>query len=174
VAAKSKKHKKRDKQPQFTTVTRTKRQPVTQTFTSAVPIIVPSKCQANPYPSAITVSGFTNGTITDVDLILNDVSHGIPADIDVLLSSSGGRRAFVMSDVGDNSSAAPDVDLTLDDEAAVSMPVHILSSGTFRPIDLNATDDTFAAPAPALGGEGRSGSTPGPGRCGRRRRASAR
>ena len=154
MAAKGK-HKKKPRKkgtaPKFTTVTRTVRQPVTQTFTSLGDITIPDNGQANPYPSPIAVSGFTNGVITDVDLILNDVSHDLPANIDVLLSSSDGRRALVMSDVGVSDNQV-DVDLTLDDEAAVSLPVQKLSSGTFRPTDLNADADTFAPPAPAPSG----------------------
>jgi len=158
VAAKGKKHKnKKDNKPKFTTVTRTMRQPVTQTFTSSGPITIPqgapgtTKGPATPYPSAIEVSGLTNGTITDVNLILDDVTHSYVTDLDILLSTSAGSRALVMSDVG-AFVGATDVDLTLDDEAGASLPNDRLSSGTFRPTDLGVVADTFAAPAPAPNG----------------------
>jgi hypothetical protein len=166
VAAKGKKHKKKDKKPKTKTVTRTVRQPVTQTFTSTQAITIPNgaptttKGPATPYPSAIEVSGLTNGTITDVNLILTDLTHTHHDDLDILLSMSDGRRALVMSDVGDASTVA-DIDLTLDDEAAASMPYQggttsDLSSGTYRPADIDRSavtgPDTFAAPAPALNG----------------------
>ena len=87
VEAKGKKHKKHAKPivttpvttpvtapvptPRFTTVTRIVRGSVTRTFTSADGFRIPSFGMAAPYPSAIAVSGFTNGAITDVDLILH-------------------------------------------------------------------------------------------------------
>jgi hypothetical protein len=169
VEAKGKKHKKHEKKdkPQFTTVTRTIRQPVTQTFTSTAPLTIPSgaptttdKGPANPYPSAIAVSGLSNGAITDVNLILTDLTHTHHDDLDILLSASNGRQALVMSDVGDASNVA-DIDLILDDEAAASMPyqggtTNDLSSGTYRPTDIDRSavtgPDTFAAPAPAPDG----------------------
>jgi subtilisin-like proprotein convertase family protein len=157
VAAKGKKHKKKDEKPKTTTVTRTVRQPVTQTFTSTQAITIPNgaptttKGPATPYPSAIEVSGLTNGTITDVNLILDDVTHSYVSDLDILLSTSAGSRALVMSDVG-ALVGATDVDLTLDDEAEASLPNDRLSSGTFRPTDLGLVADTFAAPAPAPNG----------------------
>ena len=95
VAAKGKHHKKKDK-PRFTTVARTVRQPVTQTFTSSEPMTVPNGAPgttlgpASPYPSAITVAGFPNGVITDVDLLLLDVTHQIAEDLDILLSAPDG------------------------------------------------------------------------------------
>jgi hypothetical protein len=152
VAAKGKKHKnKKDKQPHFTTVTRTIRQPVTQTFTSTAPIAVREVGMADPYPAAIAVSGLTNGTITDVNLLLSDLTHTSPNEVDVLLSTSDGRRALVMSDAADIAQAT-DVDLTLDDEAARPLPLHELTSGTFRPTDFNTADNLFPAPAPTPNG----------------------
>jgi hypothetical protein len=154
VAAKGKKHKKKDK-PKFTTVTRTVRQPVTQTFTSTTPITIPApmalKGKANPYPSTMTVSGFTNGTITDVNLVLTDFTHTYPSDVNVLLSTSDGRQAFVMGYVGSEHDVQ-NLDLTLDDEAAAKMPDGQLSSGIFRPTNLDGSADTFDAPAPAPNG----------------------
>jgi hypothetical protein len=159
VAAKGKKHKntKKDKQPKSQTVVHTERQSVTQTFTSTGPITIPNgapttdKGPANPYPSAIEVNGFTNGVITDVNLILTDVTHAHASDIDILLSADDGRRALVMSDRGVGEQVI-NLDLTLDDEAAAEVPETGLTSGTFRPTNSGSNDDTFAAPAPAPNG----------------------
>ena len=122
MAAKGK-HHKRHKKPE--TDTRTVRQPVTQTFTSTAPMTIPNgapttdKGPANPYPSAIAVSGFDNGVITDVNLIFTDLTHGHYDDLDILLSTNDGRQAHVMSDVADLPDVAgEDIDLILDDEAA--------------------------------------------------------
>ena len=53
---------------------------------------------ATPYPSSITVSGMT-GLITDVDVLLFGVNHGIGQDIDMMLVGPNGQNIVVMSDV---------------------------------------------------------------------------
>jgi hypothetical protein len=155
VEAKGKKHK-HHKKPRYKTVTRTVRQPVTETFTSIDPITIPAVpgggiAQASPYPAAMSVSGFTNGTITDVNLILTDFTNSFAEDVNVLLSTSDGRRALVMSNVG-GTDGFTDISLTLDDEAGAPLPVTALSSGTFRPTDVNLGPNEIAAPAPAPDG----------------------
>jgi hypothetical protein len=161
VVAKGKKGKKKPKKTatptRFTTVTRTVRQPLTQTFTSTGPLTIPKGAPAvttgaaDPYPATIDVNGFTNGTITDVNLILEDFTHPAPFEVDILLTRSSGRQAMVMSDAG--GAFATDIDLTLDDEAAASLPDSTLVSGTFRPTFRRTTaSDDFAAPAPAHNG----------------------
>jgi hypothetical protein len=156
VAAKGKKHKKKITQPKSTTITRTIRQPVTETFINSAPIAFTEPpgvefVRAATYPASIFVSGFNNGVITDVNLILTDFTHGFVSDVEVLLSH-GGRRAVVLSDVG-SGLVATDFDLTLDDEAAAELPQGATwSSGTFRPADFFPGVDTFAAPAPAPDG----------------------
>lgn len=157
------KHKKQDQTPQTpTTVTRTVRQSVTQTFTSTGRIAVPNDSdmvrptfgKANPYPSTIDVSGFANGVVTDVNLTLTGVSHRALGDVDVLLSKADDRQALVMSDVSFNGGSAEDVDLTLDDEAWTPLPDGQLAmtSGSFRPTNVDARRDTFDAPAPTPDG----------------------
>jgi len=157
VAAKKHKQRKNDKPPITTTVTRTVRQPLTQTFISTVPLTIPKGAPAvttgaaDPYPATIEVSGFANGRITDVNLILEDFTHPSPQEVDILLTRSSGRQAMVMSDAG--GSFATDVDLTLDDEAATSLPNSTLVSGTFRPtFNRTTASDDFVAPAPAHNG----------------------
>ena len=155
--AKKKRDKKKDKKPKFTTVTRTVRQSVTQTFASTVPITIPNAAPgqinlpASPYPAAITVSGFTNGAITDLNLLLIDLTSSYASDVQILLSRNDGRRALVMSDIGEAVSVT-DIDLTLDDEAAAPLSRTALSSGTFRPTDFAAGTNMFPAPAPAPNG----------------------
>jgi subtilisin-like proprotein convertase family protein len=177
VVAKGKKHKnkkpKKQKKsrkrnieqpaiPTPTPVTRITRGQVTQTFTSdnASSLLVPAgapgttKGNANPYPAVITVSGFANGAITDVDLVLQDLSHPVPEDIDILLVAPDGRRALVMSDVG-RIFRVTNIDLTLDDEAAIPLPQTELDSGDYRPTEISPIGqppDEFPAPAPALDG----------------------
>ena len=157
VAAKGKKHKKHQK-PGSRAVSRTERQPVTQTFTSTQALAILNGATgidirpASPYPSAIKVSGLNNGVITDVNLILSDLTHSDPGGLDILLASSDGRRALVMSDRG-NVEGVMNIDLMIDDEAAVELPDRNLTSGTYRPTNSGPDfDDGFEPPAPAPNG----------------------
>jgi hypothetical protein len=149
---------KQNDAPQFATVTRTVRQPVTQTFTNAGAIAVPSgalgetKGSANPSPAVIDVSGFVNGAITDIDLTLHDFSHGKPQDVDILLVAEQfpGQNALVMGDVG-GTNAVEGLTLTLDDLAAAPLSVNDpLVSGRFQPIDNDneVTLDAFPGHTP--------------------------
>lgn len=150
---KHKRHKHKNNKPKFKTI----RQEVTQTFMSTQPITIPNgapssnKGPANPYPAGIAVSGLRNGTITDVNLILTDLTHSHYDDLDILLSTANGPCALVMSDVGDVDDVdGEDIDLILDDEAAAFMPgsAEHLRSGTFRPTNIDRFADRFDQPAP--------------------------
>jgi hypothetical protein len=158
VVAKGKKHKK-PRRPKPTTVTRAVRGLVTQTVLSGDAITIPgdpgaTEGPARPYPATIDVSGFANGVITDVDLLLLGVSYGAPEDLDILLSKDDGRRTLVMSDVGQKDPVR-DVRWTLDDEATASLPQSQLTDGIFQPTNVSdprLDPDAFAAPAPAPNG----------------------
>jgi hypothetical protein len=153
LAAKGKKRKKKAK---FTTVTRTVRQPVTQSFSSTGPIKIPgagTSGNANPYPSAINVAGFTNGIITDVNLTLHAYSHTFARDVDVLLvlAQLPGLNALVMSDSCAGRNVA-NFNLTLDDQAPAPLTVPCVS-GTFSPTNIDDSgSDAFLAPAPPPSG----------------------
>ena len=106
----------------------------------------PGRGPADPYPSTCSISGLS-GTITDVNLVLNDLSHTWPDDIDILLVGPQGQDAVVMSDAGDYPDAIF-VDLTLDDQAATVLPdSDQLATGSYRPADYEP-GDPFPAPAP--------------------------
>ena len=67
----------------------------------------------------------------------------------MLLVSPLGQPILVMSDAG-GSNAASGVTLKFSDDALLSLPDESpLVSGTFRPSNYGAGQDTFAAPAPA-------------------------
>ena len=105
---------------------------------------------ATPYPSTITVAGFS-GVITKVTVQLNNFNHTNPADVDVLLVAPNGGNAIIMSDVG-GSTAVSGVNLTLDDAAASPLPEGgPLVSGTFQPTNVGG-GDSFPSPAPTPSG----------------------
>ena len=102
---------------------------------------------ANPYPSVINVSAFT-GTLGRVSITLSNLSHSYPADVNVLIVAPGGAKALVMSQAGDQETAAG-VNLTFDDFASTPLPeLGQLISGTYRPAAYG-TPPTFPPPAPS-------------------------
>jgi len=109
-------------------------------------ISIPDSGAATPYPSDITVSGLT-GTITDLNVTISGLSHTFPADIDILLVGPGGQKIILMSDVG-GATDVLNINLTLDDEAVLLLPVTPLSTGSFRPNNVD-NSDIFPGPAPA-------------------------
>jgi large repetitive protein len=130
---------------------------VTQTFTNpdqikirTSPINEPGQVRvANPYPSEITVSGFNEGTIRDVNLKLRRYSHTWPDDVGVLLVGPQGQSALLMSDVG-SSFAVSAIALTFDDEATDSLPDSAqISAGTFKPTQGTNGTDNEGEPVPA-------------------------
>ena len=54
---------------------------------------------ASPYPSAISVTGLT-GTITDVNVTVNGVTHGFPRDLAIAVVGPNGDALLLVSGVG--------------------------------------------------------------------------
>ena len=106
---------------------------------------------ATPYPSTCVVSGVT-GTVSDVNVNLNGMSHTYPDDIDMLLVSPDGQNAIFMSDAG-GGNAVVGCNLTLDDEAATVLPdsTALACPGSYKPANYEP-GDPFPAPAPAPSG----------------------
>ena len=82
-----------------------------------------------------------------MNLVLYDLSHSWPDDIDMLLVGPQGQDAVVMSDAG-GFPGVNVIDLTLDDQAASMLPdSDQLATGSYRPADYEP-GDPFPAPAP--------------------------
>ncbi len=106
---------------------------------------------ADPYPSTMSFEDDDAAVITDVDVLLFDVEHDNPDDIDVLLVGPSGRQVTLMSDAGGDDPMTPE-DLTFDDEATGALPDSTpITEGTYRPSNYGGTDD-FPDPAPADSG----------------------
>ena len=117
------------------------------TAQNQTPINIPDSGVGSLYPSTINVTGLT-GSVTNVRVFLNNLTHTAPDDIDVLLVAPNGRSVILMSDVGGNL-AVNDVSLILDDAAATSLPDNgQIASGAFKPTNIGG-GDFFPQPAPS-------------------------
>ena len=115
------------------------------------PITLASATAANPNPSTITVS---NGptSVGSVRVTLYDLSHSLPANIDVLLVGPNGARYVLMGDAGAAVPVNPNVTatLTFSDAAAAVLPDSAqLVTGEFKPTTYDAHVSSFASPAPS-------------------------
>jgi subtilisin-like proprotein convertase family protein len=124
------------------------------TFSNLNSIAIPASGTegiANPYPSVINVSGLA-GTIADVNVTINGLSHTFPDDIDILLVGPGGQKIILLSDAGGPHDIV-NLTLTFDDEA-LTFPSNgnTLVSGLFKPVNYTGNggpNDVFPLPAPA-------------------------
>ncbi|MDQ4122231.1 MAG: FG-GAP-like repeat-containing protein [Acidobacteriota bacterium] len=114
---------------------------------NTTPANIPDSGAASVYPSSINVAGQA-GTVTGVRVLVNNLTHTAPDDLDLLLVAPGGRRVILMSDVGGNS-AVNNVSLIFDDAAAsfLSDDGQIIS-GSFKPTNIG-DGDFFPLPAPS-------------------------
>jgi subtilisin-like proprotein convertase family protein len=107
---------------------------VTRTFTSPVPITIPSSGAATPYPAILQIGGLWAGRIQDVNVTVSGLNHIVPEDLAVILVALNGRTAVVlMSDVG-GGLPITNVTLVFDDQAVSFLPDEgPIVSGTFKP-----------------------------------------
>ena len=116
------------------------------TFTNATAVSIPTSGAAAPYPSNIVVSGLT-GTISNVTVSLNGLSHTFPEDVGMLLVGPGGQK-FVVIDGVIGGTPWVNINYTLADSGATVIPKPGTPvSGTFKPTDY-FNGDVFPAPAP--------------------------
>jgi subtilisin-like proprotein convertase family protein len=124
------------------------------TYSNASAISVPGYAQANPYPAQIGVTGLT-GAVTDVNVRLNDMTHGMLDDVAVALQAPNGQSMLLMDGAG--SSGVAGVTYTIDDEATAQFSSSgSPATGSYRPAQYY-TGDSFPAPGP-----GTSYCQPGP------------
>lgn len=103
---------------------------------------------ATPYPSTFEVAGIQS-EVLDVNVTLVGFSHTHPSDVDILLVGPSGQKVILMSDAG-GSTPVNNANLTFDDSASAPMSSGPITSGTYRPTNLNdlCSGDDFPAPAP--------------------------
>ncbi len=107
-------------------------------------IVIPDSGTATPYPSSLTVPALAS--VQKVTATLTGFTHTFPSDVDVLLVGPAGQKVMLMSDVGGGTDAVG-LNMTFDD-AAAPLGTGALSSGTYKPTDIES-GETMAAPAPA-------------------------
>jgi subtilisin-like proprotein convertase family protein len=112
--------------------------------TSTTPISIPILGTATPYPVTLDVAGLS-GTIDDVAVRLEDLTHTYPGDLDILLVGPGGQTSMFMSDVGGWDDVA-NVDVAFRDGAPPA-PERFLTSGTFSPSNISPFE-SLPSPAP--------------------------
>lgn len=115
-------------------------------FSNVSPITIVDNNTALPYPSSISVTGLV-GSISKVTVMVTNLSHGSPMDIDMLLAGPDSTSAVLMSDAG-GGNFMTNVTLTFDDAAGASLPFNsAIGSGTYKPTNFG-TADLFPVPAP--------------------------
>ncbi len=103
---------------------------------------------ADPYPSAITVSGGPI-QIGNMRVTLYDLTHQMPDNLDILLVSPTGRQMILMADSGGNLNLGTPVTLTFSDTAGQVLPDSApLTTGSFEPTTWEPAQSNFPAPAP--------------------------
>jgi len=113
--------------------------PNTVSFTNSGAITIPESGPATPYPSSINVSGLS-GLVGKATVRLNQINHGFPDDIDIMLVGPGGQKLTLISDAG-GAHRLQNVTLTFDDNAASALPdSDQIVSGTFIPTDYEPGD----------------------------------
>jgi hypothetical protein len=120
------------------------------TFSNRTPIAISNDAPATPYPSTIFVSGVP-GTVVEVVVTFDGISHNFPSDIETLFVGPGGQGTNLMSNVcGDLMTPLTEQILTFDDLASQSLPLSgPCPSGTYKPSKHPTFDPTFSPPAPA-------------------------
>jgi subtilisin-like proprotein convertase family protein len=133
------------------------------TFANTTPITIPNGAPtetegaASPYPSAISVTGVP-GTVADVNVTLNGLTHTCISDNRILLVGPGGQNSLLFDTAGGYcDDPVTNAVITLDDEAPTNYPCHVSPSGTFKPTSApvlpggacEQENNAFPSPAPA-------------------------
>ena len=116
------------------------------TFANASSITINDNGPASPYPAVINVAG-VGGAISKVTVTLNNLTHGFPDDLDIVLVGPHGQTVMLMSDSG-GGNALNNVTLTLDDAFPLLPDSAQIITGTYGPKNNGVQGDPFPAPGP--------------------------
>ena len=114
-------------------------------FNNTTSITINDGAAATPYSSNIAVSGMT-GTITNVTVKLNNVSHLYIQDMSVIVQAPNGKSLLLQSGVADGY-AVSNITYTFSDAATSQLSAtNSFGSGTYKPTGYFW--DIFPSPAP--------------------------
>ncbi len=120
---------------------------VANLYSNSTAIVINDNTSATPYPSVINVSNI-NGLVTSTTVILTNLSHSYPRDIDALLVSPTGQRSYLMAHAG-SSYSLNNVTLTFDDAATNALPQYArITNGIYRPTSYATLTPDFPTNAP--------------------------
>jgi len=127
-------------------------QPVPTTTCTGGPVTVMDAGPASPYPSTCSIPPMP-GSIADVNVQLNRLSHTYPDDMDLLFVAPNGDNAIFMSDAGTLVDVV-NCSLKIDDEAPTTLPdaSGITCPGSYKPAN-HVAGDPFPVPAPIPSGD---------------------
>ncbi len=130
---------------------------VTVCDTHPISFLAATPGPATPYPATINVSGLTGRPIVSVKVVLDNIYHASPDDLDVMLVGPQGQKVMLMSDAGGGFSLNnvtlrfADSGPALPDNAQIIGVSSIPGSGIYKPTNW-AGGDADAFPPPAPGG----------------------
>jgi subtilisin-like proprotein convertase family protein len=111
---------------------------------------------ADPYPSEVSVSGFS-GTTAAVSVRINDFSHTAPDEVGILLRAPNGDSLLLQSGAGD-STDINNLTYTISDGVFPDLPdTGVIAPGTYQPTSYYGASDDYPSPGP-----GTSYGVPGP------------
>jgi subtilisin-like proprotein convertase family protein len=123
---------------------------VIRTFGNAAPIPIPTAGPSSLYPSPVSVSDVP-GTITEMAVNIEGLSHTWPDDIDIMLVSPAGTRVMLQGDAG-GSFAVTGIHYQVWDGNPAVQPLpdttSLAAQTVWRPRDYTPNPETMPEPAP--------------------------
>jgi subtilisin-like proprotein convertase family protein len=104
---------------------------------------------ASPYPGTINVSGLVPNGVTVRSVTINNFSHQLPDDVDIVLVSPSGQSVILMSDAGGTTPATGQTFVFSDAASTNLADAAFNPSGTYKPTNYGAGDNW---PPPGPGG----------------------
>jgi uncharacterized repeat protein (TIGR01451 family) len=115
-------------------------------FSNSAPVVINDFTKATPYPSPIQVGGIGD-QVNKVTVMVTNLYHSWPSDINMLLVSPTGEKSYLMSKAG-GSFALAKTTITFDDGSPALPPSSQIVSGTNRPSAYPVATPPFPVPAP--------------------------
>ncbi len=116
-------------------------------FSNTTPISIPVGGAASVYPSNVIVAGLPMTGLKVKSVVLYNLSHSKPEDLDIVLLSPSGQAVLLMSDVG-GTNAVNGVTYTIAD---IGPPMSMITNttGIYRPTNAGVPD-IFPPPGPNI------------------------